>query len=241
MPKGKRNQVDVAKEAPETGNAAAEENAAADAATSAEQQQEMESLLAQLASDPSKAAEIEAMLAKPETTEAMTQALTAALMTAMMGGGGSGEALLALAGMGPEQTADMQPTAAEPKKGEDKKDDEDDDDDPTQRPTFATTFDQLSFDGGGTRGAMEAFMLKDVMNFVTLMVRHPDKLEKKKWWKDYSFSAQEARDELRKDLDKIDKAKEPPVHPTEVFDMIVGTSTGALIAFGLIGGNKYVL
>ena len=28
-----------------------------------------------------------------------------------------------------------------------------------------------------------------------------------------------------------------PIHPIEVFDMIVGTSTGALISFALIGGN----
>ena len=28
-----------------------------------------------------------------------------------------------------------------------------------------------------------------------------------------------------------------PIHPKETFDMIVGTSTGALISFGLLAGN----
>merc|ERR1712223_57233 len=34
----------------------------------------------------------------------------------------------------------------------------------------------------------------------------------------------------------LESVKEP-IHPTEVFDMIVGTSTGALISFALVGGN----
>lgn len=29
-----------------------------------------------------------------------------------------------------------------------------------------------------------------------------------------------------------------PIHPTEAFDMIVGTSTGGIIALGLLAGNK---
>ena len=28
------------------------------------------------------------------------------------------------------------------------------------------------------------------------------------------------------------------VHPTDIFDIIVGTSTGSLISFGLVGGNR---
>ena len=29
-----------------------------------------------------------------------------------------------------------------------------------------------------------------------------------------------------------------PIHPKESFDMIVGTSTGGIIAFSLLAGNK---
>jgi hypothetical protein len=116
------------------------------------------------------------------------------------GGGGGAEAAPAAADPGMDALmaalAD-DPVAAETKtaeegEGEGKKDDED------APLTFATTFDQLSFDGGGTRGTMEVYMLRDVMNLVTIIARNPEKLEEKKWWKDFKFESAGTRNELRK-------------------------------------------
>jgi hypothetical protein len=47
------------------------------------------------------------------------------------------------------------------------------------------------------------------------------------------FDTQRSRSEFSNLLDSVTH----PIHPTEVFDMIVGTSTGGLISFGLVGGN----
>ena len=93
-------------------------------------------------------------------------------------------------------------------------------------------FDVLSFDGGGTKGVMEAVIMKDIMNMATLLIRNPkliveDCLE--------LFSKNASYDDitthkpklvsLKKKLDEVDK----PVHPVDVFDMIVGTSTGMFL------------
>ena len=34
------------------------------------------------------------------------------------------------------------------------------------------------------------------------------------------------------------KEVEKPIHPTEAFDMIVGTSTGGIISMGLLAGKQ---
>ena len=90
-------------------------------------------------------------------------------------------------------------------------------------------FDVLSFDGGGTKGVMEAVIVKDIMNMATLLIRNPEKI------KDLCIKILEDswilpdEDDQPNDLKyiaKLLKGVESPVHPIEVFDMIVGTSTG---------------
>ena len=87
-------------------------------------------------------------------------------------------------------------------------------------------FDVLSFDGGGTKGVMEAVIVKDIMNMATLLIENPEKI------KDLCIKILEENpdeDEQPNDLKniaKLLKGVESPVHPIEVFDMIVGTSTG---------------
>ena len=88
-----------------------------------------------------------------------------------------------------------------------------------------TGFDVLSFDGGGTKGVMEAVIVKDIMNMATLLIENPERI------KDLCIKMlEENPDEddqpnLKKIAEQL-KGVESPVHPIEVFDMIVGTSTG---------------
>ena len=77
--------------------------------------------------------------------------------------------------------------------------------------------------------------LKDVMNTVTLLKHDPSLI--------FPYShIQDGRELFEKVEDRLNFAEllesvTQPIHPTEVFDMIVGTSTGALISFALVGGN----
>ena len=88
-------------------------------------------------------------------------------------------------------------------------------------------FDVLSFDGGGTKGVMEAVIVKDIMNMVTLLIRNPEKIKNL-----CSKILEEDPDDPDPDPNDLKKIAEllagvkSPVHPIEVFDMIVGTSTG---------------
>ena len=98
-------------------------------------------------------------------------------------------------------------------------------------------FDVLAFDGGGTMGVMEVVILRHIMNTATLLARNP-KMIKQECIDLFSDEIGRKENILSTLADKLDTANvENPIHPTEVFDMIVGTSTGALISFGLVGGN----
>ena len=86
-------------------------------------------------------------------------------------------------------------------------------------------FDILSFDGGGSKGVMEMVILQDVMNTVTLLTRDPEKVLKLVNKNNGCMFATSAE---RCQFSNMIKDIENPVHPVEVFDMIVGTSTGKL-------------
>ena len=87
-------------------------------------------------------------------------------------------------------------------------------------------FDVLSFDGGGTKGVMEVVIVKDIMNMATLLIRNPEKI------KDLCIKILEENPDVDdqpnvlREIAKLLEGVESPVHPIEVFDMIVGTSTG---------------
>ena len=87
-------------------------------------------------------------------------------------------------------------------------------------------FDVLSFDGGGTKGVMEAVIVKDIMNMATLLIRNPEKIKALciKILKE-NPNVDDQPDDLKKISELLEGVKSP-VHPIEVFDMIVGTSTG---------------
>ena len=77
---------------------------------------------------------------------------------------------------------------------------------------------------------------KDVMNLAAIMVKMAgQESESSKWWSDFKFVEVETREQLREELDRFE---DEPIHPHEVFDMIVGGGTGALISFALVGGNR---
>ena len=92
-------------------------------------------------------------------------------------------------------------------------------------------FDVLSFDGGGTKGVMEAAIMKDIMNMATILIKNPKSIE------DLCLGLFEEKNTSNDDItvpkpylvslkEKLDDKKVDPVHPVDVFDMIVGTSTG---------------
>ncbi|XP_046840732.1 uncharacterized protein LOC124434856 isoform X1 [Xenia sp. Carnegie-2017] len=99
--------------------------------------------------------------------------------------------------------------------------------------------DILSFDGGGSRGVMEVKILDDVLRLATIVLKTPETVKylvkEENDDKEENFLEDRAvRERLINDLRDV----KDPIHPAVVYEMIVGTSTGGLIAFGLVGGNK---
>ena len=68
----------------------------------------------------------------------------------------------------------------------------------------------LSLDGGGSRGIMESIMLGHIMNLATIMKDNPGKIRD--------------LDVMNLDQDTIEmiECQPNPLHPTDVFNYIVG-------------------
>ena len=72
--------------------------------------------------------------------------------------------------------------------------------------------------------------MKDIMNMATILIRNPKSIEdlclglfeEKNTRKDDDITVDKPLVDLKEKLDK----EVDPVHPVDVFDMIVGTSTG---------------
>ena len=80
----------------------------------------------------------------------------------------------------------------------------------------------LSFDGGGSRGLMEAIIIDDIMKMATLMKNHPKEVEKIVS-EDLSLSNVETLDKLKECFNKrFTEIREKDLHPTDVFDYIAG-------------------
>ena len=94
-------------------------------------------------------------------------------------------------------------------------------------PDPAKPYNVLSLDGGGSRGVMEAVILKDLMSCLTLVRR--GELEAGM----VDFTTEESRTRMRELLDSVVDL----IHPGDVFKMVSGTSTGAIMAFGLLHGE----
>ena len=76
----------------------------------------------------------------------------------------------------------------------------------------------LSFDGGGSRGIMEVLMLDDIMKTTTLMRKLKNKLFVSARLNTTLFGCQHNRELFKNRIKDVKN----PIHPTEVFDMIVG-------------------
>ena len=94
-------------------------------------------------------------------------------------------------------------------------------------PNLARPYNILSLDGGGSRGVMEAVILKDLMSCLTLVQR--GELEAGI----VDFTTEESRTRMREKLDSVVDV----IHPGDVFKMVSGTSIGALMAFSLLHGK----
>ena len=86
---------------------------------------------------------------------------------------------------------------------------------------------------------MELKILDDVLRLATIVLRNPETLNYIKNKDNDESVVNFLKDRaVRKRVIKDMEAVEDPIHPTDVYDMIVGTSIGGLIAFSLVGGNK---
>ena len=96
-------------------------------------------------------------------------------------------------------------------------------------------FNILAIDGGGSRGIMEVAILQDLMNTTTKLRDVPEEILNIIQEDSVSlFSKKESRESFSQLIEGV----ENPLHPTDVFDMISCTSTGALIGFSMVGGKE---
>ena len=96
-------------------------------------------------------------------------------------------------------------------------------------------FNILGIDGGGSRGIMEAAILQDLMNTTTMLRDDPAKLlDIINNERTSLFQKKETRQAFSQAIGQVQN----PIHPTEAFDMIAGSSTGALVTFALVGGKE---
>ena len=79
----------------------------------------------------------------------------------------------------------------------------------TGQDSKSTMINVLSFDGGGSRGIMEVMILDDFMRLVTMMKNNPD-----------PGLCNELKDKTK--FKAILTEIQDPIHPTEIFDCIVG-------------------
>ena len=77
----------------------------------------------------------------------------------------------------------------------------------------------LSFDGGGSRGLMEVLALQDIMLILTIMVRNPKEIAQLVK-ENANFELPNSRQAIHALMEKV----EDPIHPTSVFNYIVGKS-----------------
>ena len=75
----------------------------------------------------------------------------------------------------------------------------------------------LAFDGGGSRGLMEVLLLQHVMLLVSVIKQQPAKITSL-INNDPMLETETSRQTIQDLMAKVDKA----VHPTEVFNYIVG-------------------
>ena len=68
----------------------------------------------------------------------------------------------------------------------------------------------LSLDGGGSRGIMESIMLGHIMNLATIMTENPSNIKEVIKTNEWS------------EISPLISSHPNPIHPTEVFDYIVG-------------------
>ena len=74
---------------------------------------------------------------------------------------------------------------------------------------------------------MESVIFKDFMACLTLVQRGELEADT------VNFASEKCRIWLHEKLESV----EDPIHPGDVFKMVAGTSTGALMAFGLLHGE----
>ena len=84
---------------------------------------------------------------------------------------------------------------------------------PTNKFKSKKAINVLAFDGGGSRGIMEAMIADDLMRMFTLMYKDPSKLQSLVM----ELTKLDKRVELKNELKSV-----VPIHPKDVFDMIVG-------------------